>query len=81
MSDIATKRCTLCKKLLDTELFWRNRTRCKPCLRPQLAAYRDANRHAIRERGRKNYKKDSQKVIVELPWSSEDDPLNYTYPG
>ena len=81
MSDIATKRCTKCKKLLGLEFFWPSRPRCKPCIRPQLAAYREANRHSIRERARKNYKRDSQKVVDELSWSSEDDPLNYTYPG
>lgn len=80
MSDAATKRCVKCKKLLELDAFYAGRARCKACLAPQLAAYREANRHSIRERSRKNYKKTVHKIVVELPWSHEDDPMNYIYP-
>ena len=43
MSDATTKRCVKCKELLELDAFYAGRARCKPCLRPQLEAYREAN--------------------------------------
>lgn len=65
---------------LDESAFYGGRARCKECLKPQLAAYREANRHKIRERHRKAYKKIRKERPTDLSWRTEDDPLNYVYP-